>query len=325
MNEIKQEWFQKDYYKVLEVPSDASEEDIAKSYRNLARKYHPDKNSGDPSATERFKEITGAYDVLGDSGKRKQYDEARRLAAQGMPFGSTGPRGSQSFQFSAGGGLGDLFDDLLRGNAQRMHFGGARSAQNMPFDVGAGGADFSMKGSDLHSRLTITFEEAVEGATLPLKVGSDAKQMKVRVPPGVADGQQIRLKEKGAPPSVGGGRAGDLYVTVRVRPHPLFGRDGNDLTLEVPVSLSEAALGAKVMIPTFNGSSVSLRIPSGTQSGQILRVRGRGLRLNGKKGDLFVTVKVVVPSKLTSSQKRALEQFADASNGVDLREHLGAT
>ena len=324
MNEIKQEWFQKDYYKVLEVSSDASEEDISKSYRKLARKYHPDKNSGDASATERFKEITGAYDVLGDSGKRKQYDEVRRMAAQGMPFGSTGPGGSRSFQFSSGGGLGDLLDDLLRGNAQHMHFGGARTAHNMPFDVGAGGADFPMKGSDLHSRLTITFEEAVEGATLPLKVGSDAKQMKVRVPPGVADGQQIRLKGKGSP-SPSGGPAGDLYVTVRVRPHPLFGRDGNDLTLEVPVSLSEAALGAKVMIPTFNGSSVSLRIPSGTQSGQVLRVRGRGLRLNGKKGDLFVTVKVVVPSKLTSPQKRALEELASASNGVDLREHLGAT
>ena len=260
MNEIKQEWFQKDYYKVLEVSSDASEEDISKSYRKLARKYHPDKNSGDASATERFKEITGAYDVLGDSGKRKQYDEVRRMAAQGMPFGSTGPGGSRSFQFSAGGGLGDLFDDLLRGNAQHMHFGGARTAHNMPFDVGAGAADFPMKGSDLHSRLTITFEEAVEGATLPLKVGSDAKQMKVRVPPGVADGQQIRLKGKGSP-SPSGGPAGDLYVTVRVRPHPLFGRDGNDLTLEVPVSLSEAALGGKVMIPTFNGSSVSPRIP----------------------------------------------------------------
>ena len=313
MNEVKQEWFQKDYYKILGVPSDASEDDISKSFRSLARKYHPDKNSGDSSVTERFKEITGAYDVLGDPQKRKQYDEVRRMAAQGMPFGSTGPGGSRSFQFSSGGGLGDLFNDLLGGNAQRMHF-----------DVGAPGADFPIRGSDLHSRLTITFEEAVEGATLPLKVGSDAKQMKVRVPPGVTDGQQIRLKGKGLPGS-GGGGAGDLYVTVGVRPHQVFGRDGNNLTLEAPVSLSEAALGAKVMVPTFNGSSVSLRIPAGTQPGQVLRVRGRGLRLNGKKGDLLVTVKVVVPSKLTSSQKRALEQFSDASNGVDLREHLGVT
>ncbi len=308
MSEIKQEWFSKDYYKTLEVSPDATDEELTKAYRRLARKHHPDANSGDTSVAERFKEVASAYETLGDAKRRAQYDEVRAMAASGMPFGSAGPGGSHSFQFSAGSGIGDLLNEFLSGNPSNMNFGGGA------------GMRIPVRGHDLQARVTLTFEESIDGATLPVWV-ADGRKINVRVPPGITDGKQIRVRGKGSPGSDGGPH-GDLYVTAGVKPHRLFGRDGNDLTLSVPVSFSEAAMGAKIMVPTYEGKPVSLRLPAGTQPGQVLRVRGRGLRLKNAKGDLLVTVEVVVPSKLNPAQRRALEAFATASNGTDLREHL---
>ena len=255
MSEVKQEWLQKDYYKILGVPAKAGEAEITKAFRELARKYHPDKNAGD-AAAERFKEISAAYDVLGNDSKRKSYDEFRRLAASGMPFGASGPNGSHSFQFSAGGGLGDLLADFLGGRSP-SGFSGSTPGSGNEYFGGSGRMNIPHKGSDVHSSVTVTFEEALEGVTLqvPAPPGSRRRaKLTVRVPPGVSDAQQIRLRGKGSPGS-GGGSPGDMILKVKVRPHRFFGREGNDLTLKVPVSLSEAALGAKIRVPTYYRTS----------------------------------------------------------------------
>ena len=309
MNDIRQEWLQKDYYRALGVSADASPGDITKAYRTLARELHPDRNPDNAAAEERFKEVSAAYDVIGDADKREQYDEIRRLAAGGNPFIARGPGGSHSFQFSGADGLGDLLSNL---------FGG----QGDPFGAPAG-SPRPHRGPDHQAQLSLPFAEAVSGTTTTVTVGgrSDPEQVKVRIPPGVTDGQRIRLRGRGGP-GAAGGPPGDLYVIVRVGEHSLFGRDGDDLTLTIPVTFSEAALGARIEVPTFAGDPVTVRLPAGTQSGQTLRVRGRGVQVDRRTGDLLVTVEVVVPEKLNAAQRRALRDFDEATKGRPVREHL---
>lgn len=315
MTEIRQEWLQKDYYRTLGVSPDASPTDVTKAYRALARQLHPDRNPDDGTAEERFKEVSAAYDVVGDADKRKQYDEIRRLAAGGGPFSATGPGGSHSFQFSGADGLGDLLANLF----------GGHGAHGDPFGP-AGGAQRPQRGADLQAQLTLPFAEALDGTTTAVTLGDRrrSEQIKVRIPPGVIDGQRIRLRGKGGP-GTAGGPPGDLYVIVRVGEHPLFGRDGDNLTLTVPVSFSEAALGARLEVPTYDGDPVRVRLPAGTQSGRTLRVRGRGVQVDGRTGDLLITVEVVVPKKLNAAQRRALEDLAEAGDGHTLRQHLGVS
>ena len=312
MNDIRQEWLQKDYYRVLGVSSDAPQDEITKAYRSLARRLHPDRNPDDARAEERFKEVSAAYDVIGDADKRQQYDEIRRLAASGNPFGAPGPGGSHSFQFSGADGLGDLLADLFGG-------GGA------PFGA-PGGANRPQRGPDHQAQISLSFSEAVNGVAREVGSGqrSDRPSTKVRIPAGVADGQRIRLRGKGGA-GANGGPPGDLFVIVRAGEHPLFGRDGEHLTLTVPVSFSEAALGARIAVPTFEGEPVTLRLPSGTRSGRTLRVRGRGVKTDRGTGDLLVTVDIVVPKKLNAAQRRALESFDEATKGPSLRAHLEVT
>ncbi|MCY3662913.1 MAG: DnaJ domain-containing protein [bacterium] len=309
MNDIRQEWLQKDYYRVLGVSPDAPQDEVTKAYRSLARQLHPDRNPDDARAEERFKEVSAAYDVVGDADKRAQYDEIRRLAAAGNPFTATGPGGTHSFQFSGADGLNDLLANL---------FGGAG-----PFG-GAPGASRPQRGPDHQAQLSLSFDEAVNGTTREVALGerSDRHTTKVRIPAGVCDGQRIRLRGKGGAGSAGG-PPGDLYVIVRVGDHSLFGRDGDHLTLTVPVSFSEAAQGARLAVPTFDGEPVTLRLPAGTQSGRTLRVRGRGVKTDRGTGDLLVTVEVVVPQKLNAAQRRALKDFEEATKGPSPREHLG--
>ena len=309
MNDIRQEWLQKDYYRVLGVSPEASQEEITKAYRSLARSLHPDRNPDDARAEERFKEVSAAYDVIGDADKRAQYDEVRRLAAGGNPFIAPGPGGAHSFQFSGADGIGDLLANLFGGGAGAGPFGGAP------------GASRPQRGPDHQAQISLTFSEAVNGVTSEVALG-ERRTTKVRIPAGVTDGQRIRLRGKGGP-GAGGGPSGDLYVIVRVGDHPLFGRDGDDLLLTVPVSFSEAALGARIAVPTFEGEPVTLRLPAGTRSGRTLRVRGRGVRTDRGTGDLLVTVEVVVPRKLNAAQRRALESFDEATKGPSPREHLG--
>ncbi|HEV2780680.1 MAG TPA: molecular chaperone DnaJ [Actinophytocola sp.] len=380
------DWIDKDFYRELGVSSDASDAEIKKSYRKLARELHPDANPGNTQAEARFKAVSEAYGVLGDPEKRKQYDEARRLFGSGGLRGGFGGFGGSTTNFDFGdlfgggqttssaggfaGGLGDMLGNLF----------GRRS--------GATAAGRPRRGTDVETEITIDFTEAVRGATVPLRLsapstcdtclGSGAKPgtsprtcptcggvglvsrsqgafafsepcrdcrgtgrivddpcpecggdgvstktrtLTVRIPPGVDDDQRIRLAGQGEPGS-NGGHAGDLYVRVHVTPHPVFGRSGNDLTIKVPVTFTELALGTKLDVPTLDGK-VSLRVPAGTASGRVLRVRGKGIaRRDGQSGDLLVTLQVSVPSKMDSAAKAALESYAEATAGHDPRPEL---
>ena len=288
---VQTEWLEKDYYALLGVPETASEQDISRAYRKLARELHPDVNPDKPGAEERFKEVSGAYDVLGDPAKRKEYDELRRMqhASRGGAGGDGNGFRIQFTDVDDLGDLGDLFGDLF-GRATR-----------------------SRRGRDVETEVTLDFEEAVKGAERKVAGGAT-----VRIPAGIDDGQLIRVPgqgEKGAD----GAPSGDLYVTVRVRPHPLFGREGPHLTLRIPVTFAEAALGADVRVPTLDGDAVTLRLPPGTPSGRTFRVRGKGVP---GRGDLLVTVDVAVPRKLSDAQKRAVQELAEATTESP-RAYLG--
>jgi len=355
------DFLEKDYYKTLGVAEGASADEIKKSYRKLARKYHPDANKGDSKAEERFKEISEAYSVLSDEKRRKEYDEARSLFGGGfrVPTGTrpnTGGFGGFDLNdiFSgagdAGGRLGDLFGGVFGG-------GNRNTAQNRP-----------RRGADVETETTLSFGDAIDGTTVALRLtgegpcptcrGTGAKAgtvpkvcpvcdgtgqssrnlgsfgisepckecrgrglvvddpcpacsgsgramssrtIQTRIPAGVADGQRIKIAGKGAP-GERGGPAGDLYVRVHVKPHRVFGRSGDDLTLTVPVTFPELAMGTTLTVPTLDKDhKVSLKVKPGTPSGRILRVRGRGIaKRDGRTGDLLVTVQVQVPQHLST-------------------------
>ncbi|KOU19491.1 molecular chaperone DnaJ [Streptomyces sp. WM6372] len=385
------DFVEKDYYKVLGVPKDATEAEIKKAYRKLAREFHPDANKGDASAEERFKEISEANDILGDAKKRKEYDEARAL------FGNGGFRpgpggGGGSFNFD----LGDLFGGTQQGGGAAGGFGGGGGGLGDVFGglfnrggAGPGTRVQPRRGQDIESEVTLSFTEAVDGATVPLRMSSQApckacsgtgdkngtprvcptcvgtgqvsrgsgggfsltdpcadckgrgliaetpcdvckgsgrakssRTMQVRIPAGVSDGQRIRLRGKGAP-GERGGPAGDLYVVVHVDGHPVFGRKDDNLTVTVPVTIAEAALGADIKVPTLNGPSVTLKLPPGTPSGRTMRARGKGaVRKDGTRGDLLVTVEVAVPASLSDKAREALEMYRDATESEDPRAVL---
>lgn len=301
------DWLEKDYYELLGVPETATDKEITKAYRSLARRLHPDTNP-DKGDAERFKDVAAAYDVLHDEDKRREYDEVRRLAARGArprrPPGSASP-GAFTIRVDHvdPGGFGEVdLDDLLGGL-----FDGHRQATRRP-----------RRGENLAAELQLGFEEAAHGTTTQLSVAG--RTVTARIPGGVDDGQTIRLKGRGAA-GHDGGPPGDLLVRVHVAPHPLFGRQGRDLTLTVPVTFAEAALGADVVVPTL-GDPVTVRIPPGTPSGTTLRVRGRGVPSRKGPGDLLVTVEVRVPARLNARQRAALEAFAAATPDSP-RAHLG--
>jgi len=380
------DWARKDFYATLGVKKDAGADEIKKAYRRLARENHPDSNPGDTAKHDRFKEVAEAYDVLGDPERRKQYDQMRSMPAGfgGFPGGAGGAGAGGGFdlndflreQGGGGGGLGDLFGGLFGG-------GRARGPQPGP-----------RRGADLEAEATVNFTDAVEGATISLRLSSDApcgtcngtggkpgttpkicptcdgagmvaastggaftlnetcprcagrqltydepcptclgsgrgsssRTIQARIPAGVKDGQRIRLRGKGAA-GERGGSPGDLFVTVKVTPHRLFGRSGDNLTLTVPVSFDEAALGADIRVPTLSGPTVTLKIPPGTPNGRTFRVRGKGLagkdgRGVARTGDLLVTVEVHVPATLNAEARAAVEAYREATAGSDLRSNL---
>ncbi|WP_255949115.1 molecular chaperone DnaJ [Streptomyces odontomachi] len=386
------DFIEKDFYKVLGVPKDATEAEIKKAYRKLARENHPDANKGNAKAEERFKEISEANDVLGDPKKRKEYDDARALFGNGgfRPgpgagggtfnfdlgdlFGGSGaPGGGAGGAGGFGGGLGDVFGGLFgRGGAG-----------------GAGTRVQPRRGQDIESEVTLSFTEAINGATVPLRMSSQApckacsgtgdkngtprvcptcvgtgqvsrgggggfsltdpcvdckgrgliaqdpcdvckgsgrakssRTMQVRIPAGVSNGQRIRLRGKGTP-GERGGPAGDLYVIVHVDAHPVFGRKDDNLTVTVPVTFTEAALGGEVKVPTLGGPPVTLKLPEGTPNGRTMRARGKGaVRKDGTRGDLLVTVEVVVPKNVTGPARDALETYRKATAEEDPRAEL---
>jgi molecular chaperone DnaJ len=373
------DFLEKDYYKVLGVSKGATADEIKKSYRKLARKYHPDANKGDSASEERFKEISEAYNVLSDEKRRKEYDEARSLFGSGVHMPGQG--GGYNFDLGdlfggtqgtgTGGRLGDLLGGMFGG-------GGTRATQQRP-----------RRGADIETETSLSFSDAIDGVTVSLRLagegpcktcmGTGAKAgtvprvcptcegtgqasrnlgnfafsepcrtcrgrglvvddpctvcsgsgramstrtIQARIPAGVANGQRIKLKAKGAP-GERGGPAGDLYVKVHVAPHPVFGRNGHNLTVTVPITFPEATLGAEVKVPAHRGMPVSVRIPAGTPNGRTFRVRGKGVRrTDGTMGDLLVTVDVQVPQNISGKAKAALETFQEATTGADPRDEL---
>ncbi|KRC52843.1 MULTISPECIES: molecular chaperone DnaJ [unclassified Nocardioides] len=374
---IRSDWASKDFYKELGVAKSASQDDIKKAYRKLARANHPDSHPDDTAKHEKFKAVAEAYDVIGDADKRKKYDQAREMFSRGgFPagggFGGGGGYGGsvnvedllRDRAGGGGGGFGDLFGDL---------FGGGFSAGRR--------APRPVRGTDLETTATIGFTESLEGVTVSLRISSEGacatcrgtggkpgtkphacpvcegtgmvtasvggafsmnetcpacggrqlvyddpcptchgsglgqatRTIQAKIPAGVKDGQRIRLRGKGAA-GENGGPAGDLYVTVKVTQHRVFGRKGNDLTVDVPVSFAELALGAEIKVPTMGGSPVTLRVPAGTPNGRTFRVRGKGAaKADGARGDLLATVEVQVPATLDAAAKAALEAYAEAT------------
>ncbi|WP_375487732.1 molecular chaperone DnaJ [uncultured Mycobacterium sp.] len=386
----QREWVEKDFYKELGVSPDASQDEIKRAYRKLARELHPDANRDDPRAAERFKAVSEAHSVLSDPAKRKEYDETRRLFAGGGGFGRRfGAGGGANFGgFSMGGdgaefNLSDLFDAAGQTGGSTIGdlFGGlfGRGAAPRP--------SRPRRGNDLETEAELSFVEAAKGVAMPLRLTSPApctnchgsgarpgtsprvcptcngsgvisrnqgafgfsepctdcrgsgsiiehpcdqckgtgvttrtRTINVRIPPGVEDGQRIRLPGQGEA-GLRGAPSGDLYVTVHVRPDQVFGREGDDLSVTVPVSFAELALGTTLSVPTLDGR-VGVRVPKGTANGRTLRVRGRGVpKRGGGSGDLLVTVQVAVPPNLDGAAKEALEAYAAAerASGFDPR------
>jgi molecular chaperone DnaJ len=376
------DWAQKDFYAELGVSKSATQAEIKKAYRKLARENHPDSNPGDTARHDKFKRVAEAYDVVGDAEKRKQYDEIRKAYGGGgfggFPGGRPGGEGGGGFDLGdllreRGGGIGDLFGDIFgpRGSTTRQ--------RSRP-----------VRGVDVESTATIGFTDALDGVTISLRLTSDSacpdchgtggkpgtqpkicpecegagfvvnstgggfsinetcprcggrqliydeacptchgsgrgtssRSIQARIPAGVKDGQRIRLRGKGGA-GENGGAAGDLFVTVKVTPHRLFGRKGDNLTLDVPVSFDEAALGAEIKVPTLAGPPVTLKIPAGTPNGRTFRVRGKGAtRKDGTKGDLLATVQVQVPARLNDAAREALTAYRAAGVETTLRANL---
>jgi molecular chaperone DnaJ len=361
----QREWFEKDYYKALGVSEKATEAEITKAYRRLAKTNHPDAN---PGKEERFKEISTAYGVLSDPAKRKEYDDVRRLGPGAFGMGGGGGGG--------GGFRSDDLSDLLGGIFGQ---GGGRRQRMSP-----------RRGDDLETSMSLTFQQAVDGVVTTLPVVADGgcatcnatgaapgtspvvcancggrgtvndnqgffsfsqpcsvcggngmrvehpcptchgsgtarvpRNVNVRIPAGVDDGQRIRLKGRGGD-GRNGGQPGDLYVTVRVGGHELFTRKGPDLALTVPVSFAEAALGASITVPTMD-EPVTVKIPPGTGSGKTMRVRGRGAPVKGGAGDLLITIEVDVPKHLTDDERAAIESMASVLSSRPLRANLSKT
>jgi DnaJ-class molecular chaperone len=328
----------RDPYEVLGVSKGANEADVKSAYRRLAKKLHPDANKHDPKAASRFAELNAAYEIVGDSDKRKAFDRGEidgegKPRFQGFegfgaqPGGGHGPGGGAHFEsFSygpdgfrrpggggSGGGAG--FEDLLRGM-----FGGGRAGGGRGFGTQFETEDFgaaSGGGQDLHASLTVTLGDAAKGTKTRVHLPT-GKDVEVKIPAGIASGQQIRLKGQGWPSATG--KAGDALITVNVAPHPLFKPDGADLRLELPITLYEAVLGGKVRVPTLDGA-VELAIPAGTSSGRTFRLKGKGLKAKSGAGDLLATVRVVLPERVDDEFKELMKKWRD-KKPYDPREGL---
>ena len=293
--------YEKDFYKVLGIDKKAGADEIKKKYRALARELHPDKNKGDSVKEEKFKGISEAYEILSDTKKRAEYDEARSLYERG---GFRAPMG--------GGQQGGDFNDM---------FGGG-NPQDIFANLFGGGRRGPRKGQDLQTEASISFRESIVGTTLDLRLATDrgaAQNITARVPAGVNDGAKIRVKGKGAPGEAG---PGDLFILLHVKPHPVFGRKGENLTMTLPITFAEAALGADVKFPTLSGDDVTVRIAPGTSNGRTLRVKGRGVTKGSTTGDLLVSVDVQVPQRVDGKALEALKIFAQETSHEEVRADL---
>ena len=302
---IRREWLERDFYGMLGVDRTVNAKDLKKAYRALAHKHHPDNNPDDSAAESRFKDISEAYDVLSDPKTRKEYDEARDAFARGAYMGGPPGGGTQYVRVEDLGDIGDLFGSGGFGGLGDLFGGGRRARGPQP-------------GADLQTEVSLSFHEAIDGVTRTLTVdGRD--QVQVKIPAGVNDGARIRLRGKGRP-GTNGGSPGDLFVSVHTARHPVFSRSGKDLKMRVPVTITEAALGAAITVPTLT-ATVTLKVPPGTQSGTTLRVSGKGITTAKGTGDLLVTIAVKVPEQLDAEQRNLLERLRSLE--TDPRSHLG--
>jgi len=316
-----QDWFDKDFYKVLGVSKDVSEADLKKTYRKLARQFHPDSNPGDPQAEARFKEISEAHSVLSDPAMRQEYDQVRAMG--------TGAR------FTAGGqsgGFEDVFGGMFGGGSGGQRYPGGQQGASFEDLLGGmfggpagpgGGPGFRggpAKGRDMAATTTLDFGTAINGETIKLQSAS-GRPMNVKIPAGVSDGQKVRLKGKGEP-SPNGGEPGDLVLTVTVRKHDVFEREGHNLRVVVPVTFAEAVLGATIEVPTLGGAPVKLKVAPGTPSGRVLRVKGRGVTTTKATGDLLAEVQVAVPNRIPDAALKHLEAFVEAMPQENPRDDL---
>lgn len=299
-----------DYYQALGVPRSATAEQIRKAYKKIARENHPDVKPGDNAASEKFKQAAEAWDVLGDADKRKQYDQygdAFKHMKDGGPPPGGSPFGGGGFRGGAGPiDLGDIFGgEVDLGDIFGGAFGGGGGK-------GGRARTRSRRGSDIQSEITIPFTLAATGGSYDIGLPREGKvdNLTIKVPAGVQEGSVIRLAGQGEPGS-GGGSPGDLLITIHVAPHPWFKRDGNDLMLEVPLSISEATLGAKVDVPTLEEGLLALTIPPGASSGTKLRLRGKGIvdPKTKSRGDQFVVIKVVVPKNVSDRAQELLQEL----------------
>ncbi len=308
----------KDYYKILGVDKKASQAEIKKAYRKLAVKYHPDKTKGDKALEEKFKDINEAYEVLSDPEKREKYDKLganwKQFEQGGAGFdpnmwGNMGGGGS-TFHFEGDpseifgeGGFSDFFNMFFGGGMGSGMGGGRTRSRRQPMP---------RKGHDYKVETTLTLEEAYHGTTRMLDI--DGKKIRMKIKPGAYDGQKLRVKGKGGAGSHGGA-AGDLYVHIRVAPHHLYRRNGDNLEQTVNVDLYTAVLGGKVTVNTFTGP-VNVKIPAGTQNGKTLRLKGKGMPVYGKSGvfgDMLLKVNVVIPKHLTAKEKELFEKLREMS------------
>ncbi len=309
-----------DPYKVLGVGHDASQEQIKSAYRKLARTLHPDVNPGNKQAEERFKRVSAAYDLLSDPAKRARFDAgeidamgAERQRAGAWSTGGRGAGGQEGFAF--GEDANDILSELFRRRAQGRRGGGFGG-----FGFGFGeGAEEAARGADAHYLLRVSLPEAALGTTKRVTLAS-GKTLDVKVPGGTDDGAVLRLKGQGNP-GMAGGPAGDALVEVKIEPHPIFARDGADITMDLPVTLGEAALGAKVTVPTLDGR-VALTVPPGSNSGTVLRLKGKGIAKGRTRGDQLVKLQVTLPDEIDSELEAFLKRWSN-NHPYDVRGKLG--
>ena len=299
-----QDWVEKDFYRILGVTKDVSDADLKKTYRKLAREFHPDANPDNPKAEERFKDISEAYSVLSDPEQRREYDAIRAMGS-GARFTAGGGGGSSA-------GFEDIFSTLFGGPGgfgSRGAGAGASGAGGFGGFGGFGGYAGPQPGHDLALNTTIPFIDSIHGTTRRIKIGT-GELVTVKIPAGIEDGQKLKVRDKGQP-SPNGGRPGDLIITVNVTPHPVFSRDGDNVRITLPITFPEAVLGATVPVPTLGGEPVKLKIAPGTPNGRTFRIKEKGVRKPSRTGDLLVTVEVVVPSRISAEAERQLKALAE--------------
>lgn len=300
----------KDYYKLLGVSRSATKEDMSKAFKKLARQYHPDLNPGNKEAEEKFKDINEAYEVLKDDEKRKLYDQLGANWQHGQNFQRPSGFDGFNFQNGAGGnfdasGFSDFFETLFGGAGRGQGFG--------PDPFGSYSRNRPKRGRDVEAEISISLEDAYKGGrkNISIKNQQGSKSLEVNIPAGVKEGARIRLSGQGDPGSAGG-QAGDMYLKIKLLPHPNFSLEQNDLIYDLMLAPWEAALGVKVRVPTLDGE-VELNIPAGSGSGKKLRLRGKGLGTGESKGDEYIRINIRVPEVQTDVEKKLWEQLAETS------------